>query len=292
MNTPSEHDLRPSTRERQRDELIAIVGHESHEGTPRRRVVPLVAAAAVLALTAGLAVGIPVLRDQNRGLPVNGSVKKQTDVEELNAADKARFGAACGKLLELRSGPKSTAPQPVAYEVLDGFRFPYAKASTHTPVWVVVKSKSEWITCGIDKLGKIRQQLFLGEDQTLYQPVNNLWLTGGGVYDKSIARITVKVGTRPPLDAVLRNGYFFAPVPYVRVRGPHSDSTAIPTVLQGYDAAGKLVYTSPRTDGEFHARRKACYVDPNGKLVAWMSNNPHPDLKTCRKSIIWNYLPR
>jgi hypothetical protein len=290
MNTPPEHDLRPSTRERQRDELIAIVGHESHDGTPRRRVVPLVAAAAVLALTAGLAVGIPVLRDQSRGVPVNGPVKKQTDVEPLNAADKARLGKACVDKMQPRIAGRAVQAEP--YEVLDAFKFPHAKSNTYTPVWVVVHTKMwGWTSCGIDATGKVRQVFPFGQDQTMYRPVEHRMI-GGGAYAKSITRITVDVGTRPTMEAVLRHGYFYVPVPYVRVRGPHSDSTAIPVVVRGYDAAGKLVYTSPRTDGEFHARRNACYVDPDGKLVAWMSDNPSPDPKTCQKSTVWNYLPR
>ncbi|MEV8375113.1 hypothetical protein AB0P21_20415 [Kribbella sp. NPDC056861] len=288
MNTPPEHDLRPSTRERQRDELIAIVGHESHQGAPRRRIVSLVAAAAVLALTTGLAVGIPVLRDERRGLPVNGPVKKQTDVEPLDAADKARFGKACADKMQFPIPARAGRSEP--FEVLDGFSFPHAKSNTYTPVWVVVHTKMMgWISCGIDSTGKVRQAYPSGENQVMYRPVENRMI-GGGAYAKSITRITITVGTRPAMEVVLRHGYFYAPVPYVRVRGPHSASTAIPVVVRGYDATGKLVYTSPRTDGEFHARRNACYIDPNGKLVAWMSDNPSPDPKTCKKSSVWNYL--
>jgi hypothetical protein len=290
LTPPPEHDLRPSTRDRQRDELIAIVGHESHEGTPRRRIVPLAAAAAVLVLTAGLAIGVPALHGRGHELPVNGPAKTQTDVEPLSAADKARFGKACAEQMQFRIPGRPAQSDP--YEVLDAFKFPHAKANTYTATWVVVHTKvMGWISCGIDSDGKVRQALPSGNDQVFYRQVDNR-MVGGGIYDKSIARITVTVGTRAPLDAVLRHGYFYAPVPYVRVRGPHSDSTAIPAVVHGYDAKGKLVYTSPRTDGEFHARSNTCSVGPDGKLTVWMSDNPHPDLKTCKRSYVWNYQPR
>ncbi|WP_020392675.1 hypothetical protein [Kribbella catacumbae] len=286
---PPEYDLRPSTRDRQRDELIAIVGHESHEGEPRRRFVPLAAAAAVLALTAGLAIGVPALRNQGSEPAVNGPSRGPA-VEALNEADKARYGKDCAEKNQHQK--PGLPPQVEPYQVVDAFRFPKARPTTHTATWVVVHTKLDgWSVCGIDSSGKILQGLTFGQDQTMYRALET-YIVGAGPYDKSIARITINVGTRPPMEAVLRNGFYFAPVPYVRVRGPHSPSTAIPVVARGYDAAGKLVYTSPRTDGEFHGNRNACYVDPNGKLVAWMSDNPRPDPKTCKRSYIWNYLPR
>lgn len=285
---PLEYDLRPSTRERQRDELIAIVGHESHEGEPRRRFVPLAAAAAVLILTTGLAIGVPILR-QDGELAVNGPSRGPA-VELLNDADKARYGKDCAEKNQFKK--PGLPPQVEPYQVVDAFRFPKAKPTTYTATWVVVHTKLDgWSVCGIDSSGKILQGLTFGQDQTMYRALET-YMIGAGPYDKSIARITINVGTRAPVEAVLRGGFYFAPIPYVRVRGPHSDSTAIPVVARGYDAAGKLVFTSPRTDGEFRARREACYIDPNGKLVVWMSNNPHPDPKTCKRSFIWNYLPR
>ena len=77
MNTqltpPPDHDLRPATRNRQRDELIAIVDHESAKAAPRRRLVPLAAAAAVVAVAAGLAIGVPALRGDKSQPPASGA---------------------------------------------------------------------------------------------------------------------------------------------------------------------------------------------------------------------------
>lgn len=289
LTPPPEYDLRPSTRDRQRDELIAIVGHESHEGEPRRRFVPLAAAAAVLILTAGLAIGVPALRNQGSEPAVNGPSRGPA-VEALNEADKARFGKACAASNQFTKPGQPVQQDP--YQVLDAFKFPKAPSYTYTATWVVVQSKLDgWTACGVDSSDKVIQSLSFGKDQTMYRALGT-YLIGAGPYDKSIARITINVGTKPPMEAVLRKGFYFAPVPYVRVRGPHTASTAIPVVVRGYDAAGKLIYTSPRTDGEFQAGRNSCYIDPNGKLVAWMSDNPHPDPKTCKRSYIWNYLPR
>jgi hypothetical protein len=285
MNNPSipppEYELPRSTHNRQREELMAIVAHESHEGTPRRRFVPLLAAAAVLAVTAGLAVGVPALQ-RDPDVAVRGA--RQPAVEPLSETDKTRFGQQC-------AGNWRSKMLHGSYDVVDAFRFPGARSSTYTATWVVLHTEvMGWMSCGIGPDGQVRQATLQGNGQVIFQPVTNEMI-GGGLYDRSIARITIKVGTREPVEAVLRHGFYYAPVPYARVRGPRSDSTAIPYVIRGYDAAGSLVYTSPLTDGELIARGKVCRVGPDGKVLTWLGSNPAPDPKTCERSYIWNYLP-
>lgn len=71
--------------------------------------------------------------------------------------------------------------------------------------------------------------------------------------------------------------------------------TAVPRpyVVRGYDAGGKLIYTSPLNGLELFAEENACYLDPAGrKVVGWSSRNPHPDPKTCRRTVTWNWLGR
>lgn len=284
---PPVHDLRPATRKRQRDELIAIIEHESHDRAPRRRLVPLVAAAAVLVLTAGMAVGVPALRGQSREPAVSAGAPT---VEPLSEVDKTRYGRACWQKLQV--GKPGVKTQADRYQVLDGIRFANAPDNTYTATWVVVNSRlMGYLSCGIDRDGKVLQAMPSGVGQPMYHLVESR-MVGGGAYDKSISRITITIGTRPTVEAVLRHGFYYAPVPYVRVRGPHTDSTVIPTIVRGYDTTGELFYTSPRTDGEVRARSKACYVDPNGNLTGWRTDNPHPDLKTCRRTTVWNFAPR
>jgi hypothetical protein len=270
-------DLRPETRARQRAELTAIVAHEAAH-KPRNRVVPLLAAAAVLAVTAGLAFGVPALRHTNAPAPV--TQPRQT-VEPLDTADKARLGKLCAARFGF-----PPAKQP--HQVLDGFRFTDPPAGAYTTTWVVIKSAGSWIPCGFDAKGNLNSGFPQGRDQDLYRPIE-LRGIGSGAYAAQIKRITVAVGNQEPVEAVLRNGYYYSAVPYVRLRGPHSDSTPRVYVVRGYDADGKLVYTSPRTDGEVHAQSNTCYVNPSGKVIVWVT--PHPDPKTCRKSYVWNYGP-
>jgi hypothetical protein len=275
-------DLRPETRERQRAELTAIVAHEAAR-KPRGRVVPLLAAAAVLAVTAGLAFGVPALRRDDGQAPAKQPAQT---VAPLNETDKARFAKLCAQTRHL----PGHAPESVRYQVLDGFRFTNPPADAYTTSWVVIKQFGLWTTCGLDAKGAVEQVLPQGDNQDLYRAVEPRMI-GAGAYAAHIKRITVAVGNQEPVEAVLRNGYFYTAVPYLRVRGPHADSARRVYVVRGYDATGKLVYTSPRTDGEAAALSKACYLDPNGKLSVWQSDNPHPDPKTCRQGYFWNYGP-
>jgi hypothetical protein len=275
-------DLRPETRERQRAELTAIVAHEAVR-KPRGRVVPLLAAAAVVAVTAGLAFGVPALRRDNGQAP---ATEPPQTVAPLSDTDKARFAKLCSQ----RHLVPGRAPEVVRYQILDGFRFTNPPADAYTTSWVVIKQFGFWMTCGLDAKGNVKQVLPQGENQDLYRAVEPRMI-GAGAYAAHIKRITVAVGNQEPIEAVLRNGYFYTAVPYIQVRGPHVESARRVYVVRGYDATGKLVYTSPRTDGEAAALSNSCYLDPNGKLTVWQTDNPHPDPKTCRQGYFWNYGP-
>ena len=288
--SPPEYELRPETRARQRAELIAIVSRE-HATTPRRRLVPLVAAAAVVAITAGLAIGLPALRNDHDQPLVSGTNDKSeaATVEPLNDADKTRLGKSCHEHTRF---PRAKS-RPEAFTVIDGFSFAKPPGDAFITTWTVIRDSTlgMWTVCGMDSEGKVLQALAYGKDQIQYRPVENR-MVGAGSYAAHISRITIAVGNQEPVDAVLRHGFFYAPVPYLRVRGPHTDATRLPYLVRGYDAAGRLVYTSPRNDGEWRAQGNTCYVDGNGKLVVRMTDNPHPDPKTCLRSFTWNYLPR
>lgn len=288
LTPPPEHDLRSSTRDRQRDELLAIVAHESHEGTPRRRLVPLAAAAAVVALTAGLAVGVPALRGEDQNQPPvagSGSVG-QPEIELLGSADQARLGTACHLKTQIRKKGQPVQADP--FKVIEAFRFKGTQSNTHIAHWVVIHSHlRQWESCGFNSKGEVVLVTGAGPDQVIYRPATDNMI-GTGLYDKSIARLTISVDKKPPVEALLRHGFYYAPVPFVPLN-PRTGRPALPFVLHGYDAAGKLVYTSP-TDAE-RRRKNTCHVGPDGKLTSWMSNNPKPDLTTCARSYVWNYVP-
>jgi hypothetical protein len=123
LSTPPDHDLPPGARRRQRDELVAIVDHEAE--TPRRRLaVPLLAAAAVLVVVAGLAVAVPALRDKDEPTPAATQPKvaasKKPPVQpaktrQLSGAQTAAFRSACITFTQYSSDSFAS------YEVIEAF---------------------------------------------------------------------------------------------------------------------------------------------------------------------------
>ncbi|MDX6283270.1 MAG: hypothetical protein QOH03_4341 [Kribbellaceae bacterium] len=290
MNTqltpPPNHDLRPATRNRQRDELIAIVDHESAQQAPRRRLVPLAAAAAIVAVTAGLAIGVPALRgDKGKQPPVAGTsadAAAKPATAPLSAAEKTRYVKACN--------PTGTPALPASI-VLDSFKWVNPPAGTHAAAWVVLKYKGKGhrVACGFDTLGKSVEMILATKDQILWGAVDKM-AAGGGIYARSVARVTVAFGTEPAIEAVLRGGFFFAPLKYkdTLVR-PEPDSAPTYTV-RAYDASGKVVYASARTFREQQAQLDSCYTNPEGTKVVYSSTEkPTPPPSKCKRGVAWGW---
>ncbi|WP_427890729.1 hypothetical protein ACQHIV_01030 [Kribbella sp. GL6] len=281
ITTPPE--LRPETRARQRAELTAIVAREATR-KPRNHAVPVLAAAAVVAVVAGLAIGIPALRQD--GAPAPAAVPAHPGsqaIAPLNAADRNPLGALCAERV-------ATVARTKSHQVLDGFRYTDPPSGAFSTTWVVIRIEGFWASCGFDAKGNLNAMLPASPRQPLLHAVE-LKGAGTGLYAAHIKRITVALPGQAPVQAVLRNGYFYTALPYVRVRGPRTDSAVRPYTVRGYDANGKLVYTSPRTDGEVRAGFDRCYVGPDGKIVGFGTAGAHPDPKTCLRSYIWRYQP-
>jgi hypothetical protein len=284
MRPELRRELRPDTRERQRAELTAIVALESTRKS-RSRLVPLLAAAAVVAVTAGLAIGVPALRHNSTPPPAADPKPAPTQaVGPLDDADKTRFGELCIKKLAPLA---STVP---AYKVIDAFRFTNPPADAFTTSWVVVEASGHWNSCGFAADGTWKTMLPMAPDNGVFEAVTAYQL-GSGVYMPQIKRITVAVLNQAPIDAVMRHGYFYTALPYVRIPGEHTRATPRPYVVRGYDANRTLVYQSARNGQELRDRSYICYIDPDGRLVGWAPNNRHPDPKTCHRSFYWNYQP-
>ncbi|HZX04173.1 hypothetical protein [Kribbella sp.] len=270
--TTTPPDLRPETRARQRAELAAIVGHEATR-KPRNHAVPLLAAAAVAAVTAGLAFGVPALRHNTAPDPAAGT---KQPLAPLSEADKARFGKICSTRVPL---PLDRLPQD-PYTVLDAFRFANPPSGTYATAFVVVRTHGMLSSCGFGSGGELRTAIPRFPQHALYDVVN-AGQVGTGTYTSQVTRITVAVGNGKAVESVLRHGYYYTALPFVHSpRGPY--------VVRAYDAAGKQVYDSRRSEAELRAR---CYRDAQGKVIASTTANPHPDPKTCRPTYVWKYLP-
>jgi hypothetical protein len=287
MNTqltpPPEHDLRPSTRNRQRDELIAIVDHESASSAPRRRLVPLAAAAAVVAVVAGLAIGVPALRGDGTQPPVSGQETAAAPaIEPLSKAEQATYGKDCAT-----SGSNTSKGDDKNYTVVDGFRWVKPTDPARSGV-IVVRTPKVTSACVITSKGQVTTYNF-----ALPGGAQGALVVGGaqGTYTKAVNRITVAVSGGPATEAVLRHGFFFAPVKWISLtKMPAPDSP--PTYdVRGYDTDGKLVYATPKTFREQQAEIDACYTDPEGKRVVYsnIDVNKNPTVDECKRGIPWNW---
>jgi DNA-directed RNA polymerase specialized sigma24 family protein len=263
-------------RDRQRDELLSIL--ESESGTPARRrlLVPLAAAAAVVLIAAlGFA-----LRD---GKTPHDPVASAPAVEPLSAAETAHLGQRClvGYNLATSTGHK----------VLDGFRFVHPPDDAYVRTWVVGYGAGEWVNCGFDRAGVLVSGTAATTRLGLFHEVQ-AGGPGSGAYVKSITRITVTPRGGEPVEASLRNGFYYAPVKSVEASKVPTATNPRPYVVRGYDARGTLIYTSPKTEAERTADQVACRADPTRRTYSLIgSERPLPAPKDCLPNLPWTWLP-
>lgn len=269
-------DLRPSTRDRQRDELIAIL--ESRSGTPSRRrlLVPLAAVAAVVLVAA---LGL-VLRDRD---PHVEQVASAPAVEPLSAAEKAHLGQRCLVSYNLATS--------TGHAVLDGFRFVNPPSDASVRTWVVGYGDGLWVNCGFNQGGVMVSGTAAAPRLGLFNEVQ-AGGPGSGAYVKSVTRITVTPLGGEPVEARLRNGFYYAPVRSVPASKAQTDTSPRPYVVRGYDGTGNLVYTSAQTEADRKADQVACRADPTGRTYALIgTERPLPAPKDCRPNLPWTWLP-
>jgi hypothetical protein len=270
-------DLRPSTRDRQRDELISIL--ESESGTPSRRrlLVPLAAVAAVV-VVAVLGFALREDRDADRK-----QIAAAPAVEPLSAAEKAHLGQRCLVRYNLATS--------TGHAVLDGFRFVNPPADAYVRTWVVGYGDGLWVNCGFDQAGAMVSGTAAAPRLGLFNEVQ-AGGPGSGAYVKSVARITVTPVGGEPVEAVLRNGFYYAPVKAVPADKTQTGSSPRPYVVRGYDATGNVVYTSAATEADRKAEQVECRADPTGRTYALIgTERPLPAAKDCRPNLPWAWLP-
>ncbi|TCC53371.1 hypothetical protein E0H75_06600 [Kribbella capetownensis] len=302
MNTlPPEGDLRPATRERQRAELMAIVGHESADARPRRLLVPLAAAAAI-ALIAGAAIAVPALRDLKSagpaGNPTPAALGVRTAFEPIDRPKQTVLTKECGDNMTY---------SPPARQIA-AFRATNPPADAVATQFVVMYAIGDWKFCGYDANGKRSTGGHHKQGDPMMDPVE-MNGAGGGSYVEGVARITITPLGGHAYEADLQNGFFFASVPNVPFAGRGTDSTPMEYMVRAYDASGALIYTSPKTRGERRARDDRCAVDATGekflrpmppgfKIESLAAPNMStkypapgmPDPETCIRAQTWNWL--
>ncbi|MEU4195475.1 hypothetical protein AB0E69_26480 [Kribbella sp. NPDC026611] len=293
MNTqltpPPEHELRPATRERQRDELIGIVDHESAQAAPRRRFIPLAAAAAVVAVAAGLTIGVPALRGHDAQPSVSGAAgadAAKPAIEPLTATEKRKYVKECDHPMSTFSDP---AGSPA---VADEFKWVKPPADTHAVAWVVLSyyGGRRNIACGFDAKGHQTGWTPARRGETQSAVVQKTG-AGNGTYARDVARITIAIGTGPATEAILRNGFFFAPMKFIDTLTRPAPDSAPKYTVRGYDANGKLIYSSPKTYREEQALLDGCFTNPEGTKVVFVGGGRKdtPPVSQCRRGVAWNW---
>lgn len=272
------------TQARQRDELITIIDNESSRPSSRRRlVVPLLAAAAVVAVIAGLAFAVPALRGTKAQPQVAGpdTASAKPELEPLTAAEKEAYAKKCDP-----SGGKPARKGTV----VDGFKWVDPPADSRAIAWVLVKGMKMTNACGFNTKGQVSEIGFASSGETM-QAVIHKTGAGSGSYARSVARITIAIGTGPATEAVLRNGFFFAPMKYVDTYNPKTPDAPPTYTVRAYDAAGKLIYASAKTQREMTAQFDGCYTDPAGTRVVYVGGGRKgtPPVSQCSRGVAWNW---
>lgn len=289
LSPPPDRDLSPATRNRHRDELIAIVDHESARTGPRRRFVPLAAAAAVVAVTAGLAVGVPALRSHTAQSPAAGPGASLAEpaTAPLTAAETSRYLKACH--YDNKSLPKEARH---TYTVIDAFKWVDPPAGTHVVAWVLFKyaGTGRYFACGVGAKGNQTGLVWAASGETKMAAIEQ-GAAGAGTYAKSVTRVTVAFKTEPPTEAILRHGFFFAPMKWEDTRVQPKPDAAPQYTIRAYGADGQVVYASAPTYREEQTQLDACYTNPEGTKVVLVfgGRKGTPPISQCKRGVAWNW---
>jgi hypothetical protein len=307
ITPPPDREVPGRVRERQRDELVAIVDHEA--GSPRRRIaVPLLAAAAVLAVTAGLAFGVPALqKDTNpepAGTPPTAGATKvasgntpktqQAKTRELSAAETAAFRNQCITFTE------EYQDSFASFEVIHAFEYVTTARPSLAKSWLVTRKGMDYWICSRSGYGQVATTFVFGAEipdrykdvPYLFAPVDERG-SNAGMYIPSVARVTVQHDGEPAVEAALREGFWFAPMEDAQA---HKDSNGQPVMpdnhligvtagwtIRGYDGDGKLIYDSAKNGPQV----KNCYSNPAATEVVVINSVKHPTPATCQKMFDW-----
>ncbi|MEI8412136.1 MULTISPECIES: hypothetical protein [unclassified Kribbella] len=292
-----ERPMPPGHHEQRRQELLAAIEEET-ERRRRRFATPLLAAAAVLAVIAGLAFGIPALRNNARppatGTPEN-SLGHPPPIRTLSATEKAAFLRQCATVFSKRASgsPNGNPNWFTGYQAVDGFEFTKVTDPGQTKAWLVTHSGPEGLLCGRNGAGVVSDAAPANYDDgtkpiPLRAPVEPLTRNAGQALNR-VTRVTHQAGNGPEIDAYLLHGYWFTPTPgrgTLLPGGPPYDplTPLLPgETVRGYDANGKLVYNSANQPPPWGS----CYMDPSGKRVHMNNGVKTPGPKTCHPTYNW-----
>jgi len=245
--------LPPGTHERMRADLLAAIESEP----PRRRILaPALAAATVLAVVAGLALGVRAFRTE--AAPPAGGPHA---VRALTASETDALRTQC--LAEANRITSKSLPHPFTdYKVVKAFEFTDVKDPDVVSTWLIGSGLQTYPTIGRHPMPERSHPAYwlcsrtvggvISEPSIRFSPGAILSGAPGmriarnaGVYTKTVARVTVQPKGQQPIEALLQDGFWFAPTVGRTDWGPYDadDPGRGDFVIRGYDAAGTLLFT-------------------------------------------------
>ncbi|MEV5966957.1 hypothetical protein AB0L70_34625 [Kribbella sp. NPDC051952] len=290
-----ERPLPPGRHQQLRADLLTAIETEPAR-TPRRVLGPLVAAAAVLAVVAGLAVGVHAFQGDD-GIVPSGQDHAQPRVKELSAKDTRKLRGQCER--EADKITNADHPHPFDdFKTLNAFEFVDVKSPKVVKTWFIGSGEEVyenpaggpgrispiyWL-CSRTAGGVISESsIRFGKKVNLFDPVTG-FARNAGVFVAPVTRVTVQPKGQPEIEAVLRDGMWFAPTEGRINWGPFDadDPVTKTYVVRGYDASGRQV-SSTATPGpvELNCAVRGPYTKKDGKTISPTPNptNSPPDCK-------------
>ncbi|MET7278056.1 hypothetical protein ABZS29_07455 [Kribbella sp. NPDC005582] len=291
LNRRPDRPLPPAQHERMRADLLAELDSESAR-TPRRTLVPVAAAAAVLLVAAGLAVVVPALQKNDAGTPVAGA--GEPVVRDLSAADTAALQQQC--LAEADRITVKQLPRPFrSYQPVRAFEFVDVKDPKVVKTWLIAKGRADvwqdgvppvidpatepdgyWL-CSRTAGGAISESSIRQPGGDLPSEVRRV-ARNAGVFAGSVQRVTMQPKGQPERDAYLTDGFWFAPTVGRVGWGLYDadDPDLADFVFRAYDADGREVYSSANPPKPLVCTHQWQKVDKDGTRTPEGPANPTP----------------
>jgi hypothetical protein len=282
LNRRPDQPLPPGVHDKLRTELLDALDTEQSR-TPRRVLVPVAAAAAVLAVVAGLAVAVPALKKDNPGTAVAGGGRLV--VRDLSAVETAKLQQQC--LAEADRLTVKQLPRPFrAYQPVRAFEFVDVKDPKIVNTWLISKGKPDkwqdgklspsdgikepdgyWLCSrtagGAISESSVRQSGEPEVTQEVWRLARN-----AGIFAGAVVRVTMQPKGQPERDAYLWNGFWFAPTVGRVGWGPHYDDDDLNLAdfgYRAYDANGREIYSSVNPPEPLRCTLRWSKVGPDGK---------------------------
>ncbi|WP_350278015.1 hypothetical protein [Kribbella sp. HUAS MG21] len=252
--------LPPGTHERLRAELLTAI--EAEPARPRRRILaPALAAAAVLAVVAGLAIGVRAFRTETAPPAAGPGAVRALTADETDA-----LRTQC--LAEAHRISSKSLPHPFTdYKVIRAFEFTGVKDPDVVSTWLIGTGFQTYPKVADHRIPQRRVPAYWLCSRTAGGVISEpsirfghaATLSGGpllsiarnaGVYTKDVARITVQPKGQQPIEALLQDGFWFAPTVGRVDWGPYDadDPGKRDFVIRGYNAAGTLLVSHDGPD--------------------------------------------